>query len=75
MEQIHHANAYFCFLVGIGLNVTLIWAIIKKSSEELRLYSRILLQIGVLDLYYLVVTFLAEPVSDNLSTNSIKSLC
>lgn len=62
MDRVHQINAYFCFVVGTGLNLTLIWLILRKSSAELKLYSRILLQTAVLNLLFLILSAAIVPV-------------
>lgn len=62
MDTVHRVNNYVSFIVGSTLNATVLWLVAKKSSKELRLYSRILLQTAVVDLVFLATTFLYSPV-------------
>lgn len=62
IDTVHRINSCTCFFIGIALNSTMIWLIVKKSSEEVRHYSRILLQTAFVDLAYLTVGFLYSPV-------------
>lgn len=62
MERLHQANAYGCFLVGGSLNLILLWLIVKKSNDELRVYSIILLQSAVINLVYLLLYAVCVPV-------------
>lgn len=63
MEQLHRINAYTCLLVGVPLNSALAWLIVRRSNDELRVYSRILLQTAVIDLLFLNIFALYIPVS------------
>lgn len=74
METLVRANGYVVFALGTLLNSTLIWLIVRKSSRELRLYSRILLQVAVIDIADLVLTFLLMPVCLCYMHRSSKSL-
>jgi len=65
MESLVRTNGYVAFALGTGLNTTLLWLIVSKSRSELRSYSRILLQVAVINLVDLVITFLCIPVSDS----------
>jgi len=62
MDSVQKINSYLCFFVGSALNLTLLWLIIKRSSDEARPYARILLQTVVIDLVFLTMTFLYSPV-------------
>lgn len=62
MEALVKVNGYLAFAVGTPLNATLLWLIVFKSSSGLRPYSRILLQVAVIDLLDLALTFLLMPV-------------
>ena len=62
MESLFMANGYTAFILGTALNTTLLWLIVRKSSSELRPYSRILLQVVVVDLATSAFTCLLMPV-------------
>jgi len=63
MEAFHQINGFACFIVGTGLNALLVWMIKYQSSDELRPYSRILLQVAYMDLLTLTTAFFVEGVS------------
>jgi Serpentine type 7TM GPCR chemoreceptor Srd len=62
IELQHRVNGWVCFLVGVPLNLALLQLIEKESSSELRLYSRLLKQTVVADLFYLLSSFLYMAV-------------
>lgn len=62
MDAVHRVNAYVCFCVGICLNSILLWLVAKKSSENLRVYSRVLVQSVIVDTIYLTTSFFYTPV-------------
>ena len=55
-------NATVSFAIGCTLNSILIWLILKRSSTELRTYSRVLLQIALLSMAYSTISVLFAPV-------------
>lgn len=62
LDSLILANANVCFLIGVALNLLLIWLILKRSPEELRTYSRVLLQVAAVNLVFLTFTVLVAPV-------------
>jgi Serpentine type 7TM GPCR chemoreceptor Srd len=62
MEYFHRFNSYFCFFVGLGLNTVLVWLVRSRSTSELKVYSRLLLQTAVTNFVYLTVTVVYMPV-------------
>uniref|UniRef100_A0A914HYK3 G protein-coupled receptor n=1 Tax=Globodera rostochiensis TaxID=31243 RepID=A0A914HYK3_GLORO len=51
-----------CLLVGVPLNLLLIWLLLRRTSKEMRVYSQILVQTCVVDLLVLVLGELVQPV-------------
>jgi hypothetical protein len=68
MERAHQINAYACFAIGTSLNATLVWLVVSKSDDELRAYSRILLQTVLLNLLYLTIFAAYIPVTAPIVT-------
>jgi hypothetical protein len=62
IERLHEANGTVCFVVGMGLNTVLFWLVQTKTNDDLRLYSRVLLQTVFVDVATLVAFFLVNPV-------------
>jgi len=56
------ANATTSFIIGCTLNGALIWLIRKHSPTELRTYSRVLLQVTLLNIAYSTSIALFGPV-------------
>jgi len=34
VERFIRINGYFCFFAGVGLNILLIWLVLKRSPKE-----------------------------------------
>ena len=61
LEQAVCISALLSLIVGLPLNFLLCWVIIWRSSEELRVYRKVLLQTAVVDTAFLLVSFLVQP--------------
>lgn len=62
-ERIVRTNAGVCLCLGLPINILVVWLIILRSPEELRTYRKVLLHTALVDLSYLLLSFLVEPVS------------
>lgn len=62
LNTVASINATACFLLGVSLNITLIWLILKRSPTSLRTYSRVILQSALLNIVYLITTACYIPV-------------
>ncbi|KAI1717185.1 serpentine type 7TM GPCR chemoreceptor srd domain-containing protein [Ditylenchus destructor] len=62
MDSVHQINSYICLVSGITLNSLLIWLIWKKTNGGVRRYSFILLQGCIVDLIYLILASIVQPV-------------
>uniref|UniRef100_A0A915EFR9 Vomeronasal type-1 receptor n=1 Tax=Ditylenchus dipsaci TaxID=166011 RepID=A0A915EFR9_9BILA len=58
----HTINCYVCFVLGCFLNCLLIYLIKKKTVNEMKMYSRILLQTCFNNLYNLAISALVQPI-------------
>src|SRR4051794_12168206 len=56
-------NGAVCMALGGPLNLLLIWVVAFRSPDELRDYKKVLLQVGMLDIVFLALCFLVQPVS------------
>lgn len=63
-EQAHHVNSAVCLSLGAPLNALAIWLIVRHSPEELRIYRKVLLQTATMDLFFLFLSFLVQPVGN-----------
>jgi len=61
----------FCFSGSLFLNTLLIYLILKHSTREMRVYSRILLQTCITDFCYSLVLFASMPISTVVDGNHI----
>lgn len=61
-ETFHLLNDIICFLLGYLFNWTLIWLIVNRTPTDMRIYRPILLQSCVIDLIYLAVQLIVQPV-------------
>ncbi|KAL3101963.1 hypothetical protein niasHS_003372 [Heterodera schachtii] len=55
-------NSLFCLLFGVPLNSLLIWLLLRRTSNEMRAFSQLLVQTCVVDLLVLVLAALVLPV-------------
>ena len=66
MTAFEHANLIngaVCLALGVPLNALLVWAVLCRSPEELRVYKRVLLSTAIIDTVFLLLCFLVQPVS------------
>jgi len=56
-------NCGLCVVLGMVLNPLLLWLIAKRTTKELRTYSRIMALVCVLDIILLVIYAVAIPVA------------
>lgn len=63
VRLVHDLNSAFCLVIGGVLNILLIYLIRRKTSKEMTVYSRILLQTCIIDLYVLTIGYLLQPVT------------
>ena len=50
IDTFHRLNSYTCFALGASLNLLLWWLAHKKTTSELKPYSRLILQTAYVDL-------------------------
>uniref|UniRef100_A0A915ETQ1 G protein-coupled receptor n=1 Tax=Ditylenchus dipsaci TaxID=166011 RepID=A0A915ETQ1_9BILA len=62
IDTFYTINFWLAFACGMTLNIVLIWLICKRSTNEMKAYSRILMQACIIDIYTLVVAAIGEPV-------------
>uniref|UniRef100_A0A915D1M7 Vomeronasal type-1 receptor n=1 Tax=Ditylenchus dipsaci TaxID=166011 RepID=A0A915D1M7_9BILA len=62
VRLIHSYNSSFCLFIGGFLNCFLVYLIKSRTTKEMKVYSRILLQTCVVDLCVLVIGFLSQPI-------------
>lgn len=62
MDYPHQINNAVCFVVAVFLNSLLLCLIFNRSPAELKQYSRILVQMCLLDLLAATFAFLHGPV-------------
>ncbi|KAL3110039.1 hypothetical protein niasHT_015642 [Heterodera trifolii] len=55
-------NSLFCLLFGVPLNSLLIWLLLRRTSNEMRAFSQLLVQTCVVDLLVLILAALVLPV-------------
>jgi hypothetical protein len=56
-------NSKLSLIIGGFMNILLIWLVCKRTPKEMRIYSKILLQVCFSDLANLIVNDLVQPVS------------
>lgn len=61
-EQANCINGLLCLCLGVPLNVLVVWLIAAHSTEELRAYKKVLLVTAAQDLFFLLFSFLVQPV-------------
>ena len=64
MRTTREVNSLLCLVIGLPLNTALAHAILYRMPEEMRSYSRLLLQACVVDFYMLVSGYLLQPVRE-----------
>ncbi|KAI1704862.1 hypothetical protein DdX_13942 [Ditylenchus destructor] len=62
MDTFNTYNAYTCLVMGLSSNLTLAWLILKATKVEMKHYSTILLHSIVVNIAYLVVSAIVQPV-------------
>ncbi|KAI1712911.1 serpentine type 7TM GPCR chemoreceptor srd domain-containing protein [Ditylenchus destructor] len=62
VRLVHDLNSAACLIIGGVLNILLICLIRRKTSKEMTVYSRILLQTCIIDLYVLLIGYLLQPI-------------
>lgn len=63
--QVHLANAFICFGIGVPANAALLWLIRYRTPDTLRPFSRILGQSALLDVLTLCIYPLVQPLFVN----------
>lgn len=63
MERLNVANGWLCLCLGLPLNALLIWLVVRRSPEELRVYRKVLLITALIDSFFLLMTVWVQPVS------------
>jgi hypothetical protein len=58
-----NVNSKICFFLGGFFNLTLLVLIFTKTPKEMRIYSKILLQIIISDIANLIFTEVVQPVN------------
>jgi hypothetical protein len=56
---------------GVSLNALLLFLILTKTEQAMRVYSRLLLMSGLIDLIVSFWTFLVQPVRKSVEDNKI----
>ena len=67
LDTLYKINGPFCLIVGVPANLLLYWLIRRKSTEELKMYSRILLTTCYTDVLSLIFFFAVNPVQSERS--------
>ncbi|KAI1695164.1 serpentine type 7TM GPCR chemoreceptor srd domain-containing protein [Ditylenchus destructor] len=62
VSTVHEANCWVVVILGLILNMLLIFLILKRTSKEMRIYSRILLQTSFIDFCGLLTTAFVQPI-------------
>lgn len=62
MESLVRINTTVCFFGGLSLNSLLCYLILWHSTDELRVYARILLQTVILNSLYLCAVYVFAPI-------------
>jgi hypothetical protein len=55
-------NALLCPPLGFGLNLLLLWLILRRTPKEMVIHSRVLLQTCLIDCLLLVVQTIGQQV-------------
>lgn len=71
--QLHLWNTYICFAVGAPANLGLLWLIRHRTSSDLRLYSCVLAQAALLDLFNLLINLFIHPLNLSRGNDSIQA--
>lgn len=61
----YRINSFLSFILGAFLNVYLLYIIRQKSNKILQLYKLILEQNCILNLLFLIISFIVQPVIIN----------
>ena len=59
----YQLNGLAAFIIGIPLNILLLWLINRKSPKDMQMYVRILKFAAWIDLCYTLIFCLFQPVS------------
>uniref|UniRef100_A0A915CPN0 G-protein coupled receptors family 1 profile domain-containing protein n=1 Tax=Ditylenchus dipsaci TaxID=166011 RepID=A0A915CPN0_9BILA len=62
MDYIYPVNTAICLILGIALNSTLIYFILKAAEKNKRKHSKVLLLTCSIDVIGLLVVTIIEPV-------------
>jgi Serpentine type 7TM GPCR chemoreceptor Srd len=62
MDTALHWTGWACFLTGVPTSTLLLWLIRNRTSKDLRPYGKILTQAALIDLAFVLVSFLYTPV-------------
>ncbi|KAI1703416.1 serpentine type 7TM GPCR chemoreceptor srd domain-containing protein [Ditylenchus destructor] len=57
-------SVHDCIVVGLGLtlNILLAWLILMRSVKEMQVYSKVLMQTCILDIFLLIVIGIVQPI-------------
>ncbi|KAF7636308.1 hypothetical protein Mgra_00004295 [Meloidogyne graminicola] len=62
IKYIYNINSLICLIIGVILNIGVIWLVIKKTPKEMKVYAKIILQTSINDLILLIITHFVQPI-------------
>nr|CAD2205023.1 unnamed protein product [Meloidogyne enterolobii] len=62
IREIIHINSFSTFIIGIILNTLLVVLVLNKSTPEMKVFSHILLQTALTDLFMLIINLVTQPI-------------
>jgi len=62
-ENVIRISTTLSFCLGVPLNALLVWTVVRHSPDELKVYRKVLVQTALIDLTFLTMCFLVQPVS------------
>ena len=66
IRRIQSLTSIFQAMLGVPLNGLLLWLIPRCNDDDMRVYSRVLVQIAITDIAHIIVSALTQYVSPKL---------